>query len=79
MIINTYRFVSHSKSDDGRDQNEVVKWKANDPLKIAESELDAKTIEDVQNEVKQYISDETNKAILADPAEWNLCNQLMNL
>tara|TARA_B100001123_G_scaffold449107_1_gene613088 strand:+ start:820 stop:1710 length:891 start_codon:yes stop_codon:yes gene_type:complete len=69
LIINTYRFSSHSKSDDGRDQNEVNKWKLNDPLKIVENELDKKTIKNIRNVVKEYIFDETNKAILADQAE----------
>ena len=69
MIINTYRFSSHSKSDDGRDQNEVNKWKLNDPLKIVENELDKKTIKSIRNLVKKYIFEETNKAILADQAE----------
>jgi TPP-dependent pyruvate/acetoin dehydrogenase alpha subunit len=41
LIINTYRFASHSKSDDGRDQDEIEKWKKdNDPLIILENELD---------------------------------------
>ena len=48
LIINTYRFASHSKSDDGRDQNEVEKWKTNDPLIIAENELDPKVVNDIK-------------------------------
>ena len=50
-------------------QNEVNKWKLNDPLKIVENELDKKTIKNIRNVVKKYIFDETNKAILADQAE----------
>ena len=69
LIINTYRFASHSKSDDGRDQNEVEKWKANDPLKIAENELDQKIVNDIGIEVEDFISAEINKAIAAELAE----------
>jgi len=69
LIINTYRFASHSKSDDGRDQNEVEKWKVNDPLKIAENELDPKIINGIGIEVEDFISAEINKAIAAESAE----------
>ena len=69
FIINTYRFASHSKSDDGRDQNEVEKWKANDPLKIAENELAPQIINDIRIEVKDFMSAEINKAIAAELAE----------
>ena len=69
LIINTYRFASHSKSDDGRDQNEVEKWKVNDPLKIVENELDPKIINGIGIEVENFISAEINKAIAAESAE----------
>ena len=69
LIINTYRFASHSKSDDGRSRREVEKWKINDPLMIIEKELDKKLINALQLEVKTFVSSEINKAILAAMAE----------
>ena len=69
LIINTYRFVSHSKSDDGRDQNEVEKWKVNDPLKITENELDPKVVSNIKIEIENIISAEINRAIAAEVAE----------
>ena len=68
LIINTYRFASHSKSDDGRDQNEIEKWEANDPLKIAEKKLDPEIVKKIRIDVEVYISDVIKKAIAADPA-----------
>ena len=69
LIINTYRFASHSKSDDGRNKKEVEKWKLNDPLIIAENELDKKIINDIKIEIKGFITSEINKAISAESAE----------
>jgi TPP-dependent pyruvate/acetoin dehydrogenase alpha subunit len=68
LIINTYRFASHSKSDDGRDQNEVEKWKVNDPLKIAEKKLGPEIIKAIGIDVKDLISDAIKKAVSADSA-----------
>ena len=69
LIINTYRFASHSKSDDGRSQTEVEKWKVNDPLIIAEKELDKNIVDNIQLEVNNYISREIKKAIGAPMAK----------
>ena len=63
LIINTYRFASHSKSDDGRSKREVDKWKQNDPLKITEKELAENVVKDIQFEVSDLISNEISKAI----------------
>ena len=69
FVINTYRIASHSKSDDGRSQTEVEKWKVNDPLIIAEKELDKNVATNIQLEVNKYISHEIQKAIRAPMAE----------
>ena len=69
LIINTYRFASHSKSDDGRDKNEVENWKVNDPLLIAEKELDGNIVNSINLEIKNLISNEIDKAIEAPMAE----------
>ena len=69
LIINTYRFASHSKSDDGRDKDEIEKWKDNDPLIILENELDKNVVDAIQLEVKNLISSEINKALEAPMAK----------
>ena len=69
LIINTYRFASHSKSDDGRSQIEVEKWKVNDPLMIMEKELDDNVVNTIQLEVQNFISSEINRAIVAEISE----------
>ena len=69
LIINTYRFASHSKSDDGRSQSEVEKWKVNDPLIITEKGLDKNVVDNIQLEVNDYISGEIKKATEAPMAE----------
>jgi TPP-dependent pyruvate/acetoin dehydrogenase alpha subunit len=69
LIVNTYRFSSHSKSDDGRSQREVEKWKVNDPLMIAEKELDKNVVDEIKLEVRNLISGEINKALKAKMAE----------
>ena len=69
LIINTYRFASHSRSDDGRDKNEIKKWEAEDPLTIAEKVLDQKIVKNIRIEIEDLISTEIDKAIAAAPAE----------
>jgi TPP-dependent pyruvate/acetoin dehydrogenase alpha subunit len=69
LILNTYRFVSHSKSDDGRSKSEVEKWKKKDPLKIAEKELNERAVKNIQLEISDLISHEITRAIEAPMAE----------
>lgn len=69
LIINTYRFSSHSKSDDGREKKEIEKWKKLDPLLIAEKELNKNTIKNIQDNVKKYISEEIERALKASMAQ----------
>ena len=69
LILNTYRFASHSKSDDGRLQSEIEKWKQKDPLKIAEKELAENIVEKIQLETSELIKNEINRAIEAPMAE----------
>ena len=69
LILNTYRFASHSKSDDGRSQSEIEKWKRKDPLKIAEKALTANIVKNIQLEAGDLITNEINRAIDAPMAE----------
>lgn len=39
LILNTYRFCSHSKSDDGRSPDEIRQWLPNDPVEILRRRL----------------------------------------
>ncbi len=69
LIINTYRFSSHSKSDDGREKKEIERWKKKDPLLIAEKKLTRSKIENVQANVKKCISEQISMALKAPIAE----------
>ena len=69
LILNTYRFASHSKSDDGRSQSEVEKWKQKDPLIIAEKEIDKNIVKDIQSEIRNLISNDIKRAIEAPMAK----------
>ena len=63
LILNTYRFSSHSKSDDGRDLTEVEKWKKRDPLKIVGQYLDKAVMVNIENKVKHSIEMEIGRAL----------------
>ena len=65
LILNTYRFASHSKSDDGRDQAEVQFWKNKDPLILASEKLEKKVREKIESEVTTFINSEITRALNA--------------
>jgi len=69
LIINTYRFASHSKSDDGRDKNEIDSWLKNDPLKITEESLDEDFILQEKERIDQQIADVVSNALTATYAK----------
>lgn len=64
MILNTYRFMPHSKSDDGRDPHEVNKWREKDCLNIFKvehpeidySQLEAAVDDELNNIFEQALS-----------------------
>jgi TPP-dependent pyruvate/acetoin dehydrogenase alpha subunit len=62
LIINTYRFSSHSKGDEFRDPGEIENRKIYDPLKIQEVRLDSGDIVLAENEVGQIIGDAFSRA-----------------
>ena len=68
LVINTYRFASHSKSDDGRDPKEIEKWKSKDPLSILENQMTKEDIEKSKKDVNDFLIEEINKALIADIA-----------
>ena len=68
LILNTYRFASHSKSDDGRDQEEVDIWRSNDPLTLHENKLSTEVVKSIRNHVEEEIQNAVDLAIKAEPA-----------
>ena len=59
LILNTYRFASHSKSDDGRSKKEVEEWLVKDPLQLIEKEFDKRQLE----KEKKLIINELEKVV----------------
>ena len=68
LILNTYRFSSHSKSDDGRDPAEVERWKKNDPLLIMEGRLSNQLVMNIRNKIINEINYIVDKASKSEPA-----------
>lgn len=60
LILNTYRFASHSKSSDGRDPAEVESMRKHDCLQITERLLQESQIESIQG----IVNDEVEKVVL---------------
>lgn len=65
LVLNTYRFSSHSTSNDGRDLNEVELWKKHDPLIIAEQHITLIVKNNISKQIKIYIENEISRAINA--------------
>ncbi len=65
LVLNTYRFASHSKSDDGRSKTEIEKWKKFDPLKIMEEKISFDDISQVKTKVSNEIELITERALAA--------------
>ncbi len=54
LVIHTYRFCSHSKSPDGRDQDEVEKWREeHDPLDIQRSRISQEAIRRIEGQIEE--------------------------
>ena len=59
LVLNTYRFASHSKSDDGRDEKEIKSWLSNDPLTV----LDKVLSKDFIDETKKAVTKEIDRVV----------------
>jgi TPP-dependent pyruvate/acetoin dehydrogenase alpha subunit len=68
LILNTYRFASHSKSDDGRDPEEIKQWLDRDPLLVFESRMDSGTVESLRRKAIEENKIVVEKALSAEPA-----------
>lgn len=55
LILNTYRFCSHSKSDDGRDPEKIKSWLVHDPIKLLAKRLDGNIVGDIEKRVSARI------------------------
>ena len=65
LILNTYRFSSHSKSDDGRDKEEIRKWKKKDPLLIAAQKINKTDRLKIEFQTENFINKEIDRALNA--------------
>lgn len=62
QIIHTYRLCSHSKSDDFRDEKEIERWRAKDPLKLHAPKLDPEKINELDKKASKLIAEAEQKA-----------------
>ena len=67
LVLNTYRFSPHSKSDDQRDPTEIEERRERDPLKIAGERLEAAERQGIEAACEQRLA-ETVEAAEAAPA-----------
>ena len=62
LVLQTYRLGPHSKGDDTRDPEEIEQHKALDPLLCLRATLDEKTIQTVETQCRQKITQAIQKA-----------------
>jgi len=67
LVLHTYRFSPHSKSDDQRDPAEIEERRKRDPLKIAGERLEAADRQRIEEACEQRLA-ETVEAAEAAPA-----------
>ncbi len=68
LIVNTYRFASHSKSDDGRDQEEIKQWLKKDPIKIIKKLIEKPILDKIDKKIRNEINKSCDKAIKSSAA-----------
>ncbi len=68
LILNTYRFAHHSSSYDGRDLEEVMEWRKQDPLLLAEAQLPETETHVLKQKVDQFLAIEIERAMKAELA-----------
>ena len=67
LVIKTYRFCSHSKNDDGRDKNEIEKWRKKDPIKILEARIGTNDVKEINKKVDSLIVEAEEYSRNANP------------
>lgn len=71
LVLHTYRYGPHSKGDDTRDPEEVLRYKKRDPLLLQGDRLDPDLRQRVEAEVETEVTEAFQRAKddpLADPA-----------
>jgi TPP-dependent pyruvate/acetoin dehydrogenase alpha subunit len=66
LILDTYRFCPHSKSDDFRDPAEIAAWQARDPLRRMANQLADSTRRMIEQQVHGRIARAVELAQAAD-------------
>jgi TPP-dependent pyruvate/acetoin dehydrogenase alpha subunit len=65
LVLNTYRFCSHSKSDDNRDAEEIQRWMANDPIELMAEKVDSDVRDSLERKIRCRIQEEEERARVA--------------
>ncbi|HEY44465.1 MAG TPA: thiamine pyrophosphate-dependent dehydrogenase E1 component subunit alpha [Anaerolineae bacterium] len=71
LVLHTYRYGPHSKGDDTRDPEEILRYKKRDPLPLQGDRLDPDLRQRVEKEVEAEVAEAFQRAQddpLADPA-----------
>lgn len=79
LIIDTYRFSAHSKGDDFREQEEIKKYKQQDPLLIAGNDLDIETRNVLEKEVTAILEDALDFADKSENPDLNYFNEIFRI
>lgn len=75
LVLHTYRYGPHSKGDDTRDPEEVLKYRKRDPLQLQANRIDPDLCKRVEVEVETEVGEAFQRAQndpLADPASLTL-------
>lgn len=62
LVLDTYRFCPHSKSDDHRDSAEIEAWRARDPLKRLANQIDIDTRLRIEQQAHLRIAEAVSRA-----------------
>lgn len=71
LVIHTYRFAPHSKGDDMRDPDEIMRYRKRDPLLFHAERLRPQLRQQIEDEVEAEVAESFRQAkadSLADPA-----------
>ncbi|MCK4693637.1 MAG: hypothetical protein KAT23_08395, partial [Anaerolineales bacterium] len=71
LVLHTYRYAPHSKGDDTRDPQEVIRYRKRDPLPFHAKRLTSDFRRQIDSEVEAEVNEAFRQAQadpLADPA-----------
>lgn len=75
LILNTYRFCHHSKSDDYRDPKEIESWRVHDPLDLLAKRLPKDELQQAEQTVMNIIRQAEDKGRAAPFPEFKTPNE----